>query len=197
MGGVGGFQCRARAPAFSRGAEKGGAAGRGPAVTATSGEAIGRSRGGLSSKIHLAVDGRGRPLAIVLTEGQAGDNPQLQPLLEAIRVHGGRPGRPRTRPDHVLADKAYSHPGTRAMLRRRGIGHTIPERVDQQARRAAKGPAGGRPPAFELDRYRHRNVVERCFNRLKQWRAIATRYAKRAALYRALLVIAATIDWLP
>jgi transposase len=161
------------------------------------GEAIGRSRGGLTSKIHLAVDGRGRPLAVVLTEGQAGDNPQLMPLLDAIRVHDGRPGRPRKRPDHLLADKAYSHLSTRTMLRRRGIAHTIPERSDQIARRARRGSAGGRPPGFDPVHYRERNQVERCFNRLKQWRAIATRYAKRAVLYRALLVIASTMTWLP
>jgi len=134
---------------------------------------------------------------VLLTEGQAGDNPQLQPLLDAIRVHDGQPGRPRKRPDHLVADKAYSHPSTRTMLRRRGIRHSIPERRDQQKRRAAKGRAGGRPPAFDPARYRERNLVERCFNHLKQYRAIATRYAKRAALYRALIVIASIMTWLP
>jgi transposase len=68
----------------------------------------------------------------------------------------------------LIADKAYAHDNTRTALRRRRIRHTIPERSDQIARRAAKGSAGGRPPAFAADTYRHRNVVERCFNRLKQ-----------------------------
>nr|WP_245620418.1 IS5 family transposase [Cryptosporangium arvum] len=172
-----------------------GAARAGVAVAAVD-EAIGRSRGGLSSKIHLAVDGRGRPMAVRLTAGQAGDNPQLLPLLDEISVHRPGPGRPRKRPDRVVADKAYSHPSTRAALRRRKIAVTIPERRDQVARRAAKGSAGGRPPAFDPVIYRQRNLVERCFNRLKQFRAIATRYAKRAVLYRALLTLAATLIWL-
>ena len=158
--------------------------------------AIGRSRGGLTSKIHLAVDGRGRPLAVVLTPGQAGDNPQLTTMLDAIRIHDGRPGRPRKRPDMVIADKAYSHPSTRAELRRRRITAVIPERDDQLARRTAKGRAGGRPPTFDRATYRRRNVVERCFNRLKQWRDLATRFAKRASLYRAGLVLIAALIWL-
>ncbi|WP_425558392.1 IS5 family transposase, partial [Cryptosporangium japonicum] len=167
--------------------EKGGTTRAGVPVAAVAGEAIGRSRGGLSSKIHLAVDGRGRPMAVRLTEGQAGDNPQLLPLLDDVRVPRTGRGRPRKRPDRVVADKAYAHLSTRAALRRRGIAVTIPERSDQVARRAAKGSAGGRPPAFDPVVYRQRNLVERCFNRLKQFRAIATRYAKRAVLYRALL----------
>jgi transposase len=95
-----------------------------------------------------------------------------------------------------VADRAYSHPSTRAALRRRGIRHTIPERSDQEQRRVDRGRAGGRRPTFDPFRYRDCNLVERCFNQLKQWRAVAARYAKRAALYRALLVIAATMSWL-
>jgi transposase len=132
----------------------------------------------------------------VLTEGQAGDNPQLVPLLDALCWRTGRPGRPRRRPDRVVADRAYSHRSTRAELRRRGIPCTIPERVDQKDWRARQGSAGGRPPAFDREAYRQRNIVERCFNRLKQNRALATRYAKRATLYRALVVIAAIRIWL-
>jgi transposase len=135
-------------------------------------------------------------LSVLLTEGQAGDNPQLLPLLDAIRLHEGGPGRPRKKPDMLIADKAYAHDGTRAALRRRGIAHTIPERSDQVARRAAKGSHGGRPPAFDKQVYRQRNVVERCFNRFKQWRALATRYAKRAALYRSSLLLIAAVMWL-
>jgi len=165
-------------------------------VAAQDGEALGRSRGGLSTKIHLAVDGRGRPLSILLTAGQAGDNPQLFALLDAISVHDGGPGRPRKKPDMLIADKAYAHDRTRRGLRKRGISHTIPERADQIARRAAKGSAGGRPPVFDGEVYRQRNVVERCFNRFKQWRALATRYAKRAAIYRASLLLIAALIWL-
>jgi transposase len=120
----------------------------------------------------------------------------LFPVLDAIRVHGGGPGRPRRRPGLLLADKGYAHDSTRARLRRRGIRHVIPERIDQVQRRRRRGGTGGRPPRFDRDAYRRRNVVERCFNRLKQWRDLATRYAKRAAIYRASLVIAATMIWL-
>jgi len=142
------------------------------------------------------VDGRGLPMAVGLTAGQAGDNPQLLPLLDAVSVARTGPGRPRQRPDRVVADRAYSHPSTRAALRARGIAFTSPERTDQTDRRKAKGSAGGRPPAFDRDIYAGRNVVERCFARLKQFRALATRYAKRAAYYRSILIIAAVVLWL-
>ena len=143
--------------------------------------------------MHLACDGRGRPLAVVLTPGQRHDSTQLGPLLDAIRVPRPGVGRPRKRPDHLIADKGYSYAGCRSLLRRRGIAHTIPERLDQRARRAHRR---GRKPAFNRATYRRRNVVERCVNRLKQWRGIATRYEKRAATYRAMVVIAAIMIWL-
>ena len=190
MGCLGRFHGSPGAPALSGRPEKGGAL-----VPAQPGEAIGRSRGGLSTKVHLAAGGRGRPLAVLLSGGQAGDNPFLLPALDAISVHGPA-GRPRKRPDLLLADKGYAHDSTRAALRRRGIRHAIPERRDQQERRAAKGSRGGRPPAFDKQAYKQRNVVERCFNRLKQWRDLATRYAKRASIYRASLVLIAAIIWL-
>lgn len=135
-------------------------------------------------------------MSILLTAGQAGDNPQLLPLLDQISVGRDGPGRPRTHPDRVVADKAYSHPSTRAALRQRKIPFTSPERVDQIQRRRAKGSRGGRPPAFDQAIYAGRNVVERCFNRLKQFRGLATRYAKRAAYYRTEIIIAAIVLWL-
>ena len=127
----------------------------------------------------------------MLTAGQAGDNPQLPAVIDAIRVP--TTGRPRSRPDMVIADKAYSHPSTRTLLRRRGIKAVIPQRSDQLARRHAKGTAGGRPPQFDPELYRLRNVVERGFNRLKQWRGIATRYDKKARNYRAAILLAAIV----
>jgi transposase len=186
---------RPGAPARGWRPEKGGCSAPVEAL-AVDGEALGRSRGGLTSKVHLAVDGRGLPISVLCTPGQAGDNPQLLPLLDAIRVPRRGPGRPRKRPEHVIADKAYSHPSTRRALRRLGIGHTIPEKRDQQAHRRQRGSAGGRPPKFDQTRYKQRNVVERCFNRLKQFRALATRYAKRAAYYRATLLLVSTVLWL-
>ena len=157
-------------------------------------EALGRSRGGLSTKVHLACDGKGRPLSVVLTPGQRHSSTQLGNVLDGIRVP--RPsgiGRPRKRPDHLIADKGYDFPRCRELLRKRAIAHTIPERRDRRERRA-KHP--GRPPNFDASVYGRRNVVERCVNRLKHWRGIATRYEKRALNYRAMVVIAALIIWL-
>lgn len=135
-------------------------------------------------------------MRFLLTPGQAGDNPQLIPLLDDISVARIGPGRPRCRPETVIADKAYSHPSTRQAMRDRQITFVSPERDDQIARRVAKGSRGGRPPAFDTEVYKQRNVVERCFNRLKQFRDLATRYAKRAAYYQAELTIAAIVLWL-
>jgi transposase len=130
----------------------------------------------------------------VVTPGQRHDSTQLATVLDAIRVPrpDGR-GRPRKRPDHLIADKGYSYRRCRDLLRRRGIPHTIPERSDRRERRA-RHP--GRPLAFDRERYRRRNVVERCFNRLKQWRGVATRFEKRADNYRAMLAIASLMLWL-
>ncbi|WP_375256616.1 IS5 family transposase [Streptomyces sp. PKU-EA00015] len=126
--------------------------------------ALGRSRGGLTTKIHLACDGKGRPLAILLTPGQRHDSVCARPLLERIRVPRTGQGRPRCRPAQVIADKAYSSRGFRAYLRKRGIAHTIPEKTDQQRHRLRRGRHGGRPPGFDRETYRRRNIIERCFN---------------------------------
>ncbi|WP_328490779.1 IS5 family transposase [Streptomyces zaomyceticus] len=173
-----------RAHQHAAGARKGG---RDPA--------LGRSRGGLTSKIHLACDGRGRPLAFVVTGGNTNDCTRFTTVMEAIRVPRMGPGRPRTRPDHVLGDKGYSSKAIRTWLRRKGIAHTIPERADQVRNRARRGSRGGRPPAFDREIYKHRNVVERCFNRLKQWRGIATRYDKTAESYDAAVTLASLLMW--
>lgn len=105
---------------------------------------------------------------------------------------GGR-GRPRKRPDHVIADTGDSSPRCRTALRRRGIPRTIPERKDQRARRAGRP---GRPLAFDHGRSRRRNVVERCIGQLTQWRGLATRFAQRALTSRAMVVIARRLLWL-
>ncbi|MEV8597189.1 IS5 family transposase [Streptomyces sp. NPDC052012] len=156
--------------------------------------AIGRCRSGLTTKIHLAADGRCQPLVFVLTAAQAGDAPAFTDVMARLRVP--RPvGWPRTRPDLVLADKAYSSRAIRDHLARRGIRAVIPERADQQANRRRRGQAGGRPPAFDREAYKQRNTVERCINRLKQWRGIATRYEKTATIYLAGLHIAGIFLW--
>jgi transposase len=135
-------------------------------------------------------------LAFVITGGNVNDCTRFTQVLDAINVERRGPGRARTRPDHVIADKGYSSRSIRAGLRRRGISHTIPERADQQAGRQRRGSRGGRPPAFNKAIYRHRNVVERCFNRLKQCRSLATRYDKTSTSFQATVTIAALLQWL-
>lgn len=95
-------------------------------------------------------------------------------------------GRPRIRPDRVVGDKGYTGQPIRAYLRRRGIGAVIP----RQARERRRGVR------FDRAAYRERNVVERTINRLKQHRAIATRYEKLEETYHALLTIACILRWL-
>jgi transposase len=111
-------------------------------------EALGRSRGGVSTKIHLIADRRCRPHSRVLTAGQRHDSIAFDAVLAALRVRRRGPGRPRTRPDHLLGDKAYSNKAIRATLRRRRIKVTIPEPDDQQRNRTRRGRHGGRPPSF-------------------------------------------------
>jgi len=114
-----------------------------------------RSRGGLTTKTHALVDGRGRPLVIALTPGQAGDSTALRQLLAELRVPRLGPGRPRSRPDALRGDKAYS-----------------------------------------AQDHKNRNVVERAFNHLKNWRGLATRYNKHALVYRGGVVLASILLWL-
>jgi transposase len=104
-------------------------------------------------------------------------------------------GRARKRPSRLRLDKGYSYAKCRNLLRRRGIKHQIPERDDQKEQRKKKGRAGGRPVVFEAAVYAQRNVVERCILRLKQWRRVATRYDKRAAMYLAFVTLASIILW--
>jgi transposase len=95
----------------------------------------------------------------------------------------------------VAADKAYSSRANRRHLRSRGITAVIPEKNDQKANRTNKGSKGGRPASHDADDYKRRNIVERCFNWLKQWRGIATRYDKLPESYVAGITLASILIW--
>jgi transposase len=135
------------------------------------------------------VDGVGRPLVVLVSAGQANDAPVFEHLLAHLKVGRANGGAPRTRPDRVRADKAYSSRAIRAELRRRGITAVIPEPSDQIAHRKRRGPVGGRPPAFDAADYKGRNVIERGFNVVNPRRGLATRYDNLAIVYRGAAVL--------
>jgi transposase len=130
------------------------------------------------------------------TAGQRHDSLAFGPLLQRLNLHRRGPGRPRTRPDRLLADKAYSTRKIRAELRRRRIVATIPEKADQQKARAGKGSRGGRRPAFDAESYKLRNTVERTIGRLKEFRAVAMRTDKREFVFRGTIDVASIKIWL-
>ncbi len=117
-------------------------------------------------------------------------------LMAHLRISRPGRGRARTRPARLRADKAYSSRAIRAHLRRRRIVAVIPEPADQQGHRQRRGSRGGRPPAFDRDDYRNRNVVERGFCHVKQWRGLATRYDKLALTFRGGAMLKAIVTWL-
>ena len=135
---------------------------------------MGRSRGGLTTKIHALVDANGLPVALKLTAGQAHDGRSATDMLAAIGPH-----------QILLGDRAYDSNALRDALTARGAWANI----KPLARRMD-------PPAFSQFLYRYRNLVERFFNKLKHYRAIATRYEKYASNYLALVKLAAIRIWL-
>ena len=148
-------------------------------------QALGRSRGGVSTKLHLRCEGHGCPMVFVLTGGERHDNTAVDRLLAGGRVKRIGPGRPRHRPEAVVGDRGYSSHAIRRSLRRCGIRPIIPQK-------------GNERPAYLMDwnRYCERNRIERLVNRLKQYRRIATRYDKTAASYAAFVALAAFRMWL-
>ena len=157
---------------------------------------MGRSRGGLSTKIHQLCDGHGLPLVMLIGPGHAHDSPMFTTLMDQLRVPRLGVGRPRTRPAAVLGDKAYSSRANRVHLRSRGIEAVIPEPSLQIGHRQRRGSRGGRPVGFDSQKYKGRNVIERSFNTIKNWRGLATRYDKLAITYRAAALLAAICAWL-
>ncbi|WP_141686920.1 IS5 family transposase [Bradyrhizobium sp. LMTR 3] len=136
-------------------------------------QALGRSRGGLSTKIHLAVRGLGCPVRFTLTAGQKGDAPQAAALLEGLPA------------EVVMADAAYDADHLRQAIAAKGALAVIPNNPS----RALKYP-------LDKHLYAQRHLVECCFSKLKQFRRVATRYEKTARNYRAVVTLAAIILWM-
>ena len=134
---------------------------------------MGRSRGGLTTKIHLAVDTLGRPLRLILTPGQRGDAPLAPALLDGLSPH------------RVLADKAYDSNALRKLIAAMGAEAVIP-----------CNPTRKRQIPYDFEAYKVRNTVERCFNKLKHYRRIATRFDRRAIHFLSFLKIAAAMLWM-
>jgi transposase len=135
---------------------------------------MGRSRGGLTTKIHALVDANGLPIRLKITEGQAHDGRSADDMLAT--VHAGCV---------LLADRAYDSDALRKTLDARGAWANVramPQRRD--------------PPAFSAFLYRYRNAVERFFNKLKHFRAVATRYDQRDDNYIASIKLASIRIWL-
>ena len=147
--------------------------------------ALGRSRGGFGSKLHLRCDRRGRLMAFVLTPGERNERAALPELMARGAVRRNGRGRPRLRSRTVVGDRGYTGGPTRGFLRRRGVAAVIPQLRTEK-----------RPRLMDPDLYRERNVVERLVGRLKEYRRIATRYDKLAASYLAFAQLAAIRMWL-
>jgi transposase len=144
-------------------------------------QAIGRSRGGLTTKIHVIVDALGNPVTVSLTPGQASDLSQAAPLLDEVE------------PEAFLADKAYDADALIEALEERGITPVIPPKANRLIQRETDF-------ALYCERnlvlYCERNLVERFFCKLKGFRAIATRYDKLASTFLAAVQLVCVIFWL-
>ncbi len=141
--------------------------------------ALGYSRGGFGTKLHLLTDGSGVPLAAALTPGQTHESKGFRPLLRAVQVPDGNGGRWR-RPRALAGDKAYSCAWIRTYLRTRGIERVIPEKADQVGRR-------GGHRKFDKQKYRQRHVIEQCVGWLKELRRLGTRFEKLAVNFLAMV----------
>ncbi len=143
--------------------------------------ALGYSRGGFGTKVHLVTDGNGLPLAAEVTAGQAHESTSFESVLNKVRIPNRR-GRPRCRPVRLAGDKGYSYPRIRAWLRRHGIRAVIPRRSNQKP--------DDKRHRFDKQAYRRRAVVEQCVGWLKESRAVGTRFDKLAVNYLATVKLA-------
>ncbi len=141
--------------------------------------ALGRSRGGFSTKLHLAVDRHGIPLGLTLTAGQKLEFHTCPQLLAATSIPRARGGRPRRRPRVLVGDKGYNARQLLAYLHERGIETVIPRYSNQRA-----------DPNFDHKTYRQRNVIERCVGWLKNFRRLATRFEKYAVTFLGIAKLA-------
>ena len=139
--------------------------------------ALGRSRGGFTTKVHLVCDRHGVPLAVTVSAGQCHESKHFLPVFEASRLPRTR-DRARYRPDQLAGDKGYNVEWIRAWLYRHKIEPVIPRRI----------PAPDEP--FDHEAYRGRNVVERCIGWLKECRRVFSRFDKFAVSYVAFLKLA-------
>jgi transposase len=138
--------------------------------------ALGRSRGGFGTKLHLVTDGHGLPLAVVVSPGQAHESQFVAPVLDAVRIARAGAGRPRQRPEAIAGDKGYSYGTIRRWLTQHHIRAVIPTRSNQRTQ-----------PAFDAAAYRQRHVIECTVGLLKEARRIATRYEKLATHFLGVL----------
>lgn len=139
-------------------------------------EGLGRSRGGFTTKIHARCDGKGRPLGFTLTPGQAHD---IKGFTTLLRMLGDKI-------DALLADKGYDADVVRGALDEIKVEAVIPSKSNRK-----------QPIAFDREAYKRRNLIERMFNKLKNWRRIATRYDKTASSFLAFIMIASAKLWMP
>jgi transposase len=146
------------------------------------GHALGQSRGGFTTKLHLRIDQDGNVIHMLTTAGQRHESPFFEELMNAPPVHRPR-GRPKRRPEVVAGDKGYSSKDIRDWCRSKGIRPVIPRPSDAR-----------KPGPFDRQTYRRRNRIERRIGHLKQYRALATRYEKRVDHYEALWKIVAAVE---
>lgn len=151
-------------------------------------QALGRSRGGFSTKIHVLCEGTGLPISVLLTPGETHESTMLEPLLSTVRI-AGKPGAPRQHFAVVSGDKGYDGEAQRAIVREHGSTPLIPHR------KRPDGSYAERAEGFDKEQYKKRNVVERLIGKLKEFRRIATRFDKLAESFRCFVIIGFIRIW--